>query len=126
MRRRPVKVGWFRTIDPHVVNVIIPGIEHLNLLVIPPDTAPAAAHKALAIATQCRDRVERRRRGGPGGGRRRRYPERADLNLELDLAVGHGAGLRLIRRLCDEVRLEGDAGSARLHLRLHRRADATA
>ncbi|MGI5291743.1 hypothetical protein ACQEVF_51710 [Nonomuraea polychroma] len=50
----------------------------------------------------------------------------ADLNLELDLAVGHGAGLRLIRRLCDEVRLEGVAASARPQLRLHRRTDATA
>ncbi|MEV5497700.1 DUF5994 family protein [Nonomuraea fuscirosea] len=51
---RHVKVGWFRTIDPHVVNLIIPGIEHLNLLVIPPDTTAAAAHKALAMTTRCR------------------------------------------------------------------------
>jgi hypothetical protein len=55
--RRQVKVGWFRTIDPHVVNLIIPGIEHLNLLVIPPDTAPAAAAKALGMATRCRGRT---------------------------------------------------------------------
>jgi hypothetical protein len=48
---RQVKVGWFRTIDPHVVNLIIPGVEHLNLLVIPPDTPPVAAAKALGLAT---------------------------------------------------------------------------
>ncbi|MGP3959531.1 DUF5994 family protein [Nonomuraea sp. 3N208] len=54
---RHVKVGWFRTIDPHVINLIIPGIEHLNLLVIPPDTTPAAAHKALVMATRCRGRT---------------------------------------------------------------------
>ncbi|MEV1171425.1 ATP-binding protein [Nonomuraea sp. NPDC049784] len=54
----------------------------------------------------------------------------ADLSLEPDLAaghcVGHCVGLWLIRRLCDEVSLEGVAGSARLHLHLHRRPDATA
>lgn len=54
---RQVKVGWFRTIDPHVVNLIIPGIEHLNLLVIPPDTTPAAAANALDMATRCRGRT---------------------------------------------------------------------
>ncbi|MFF4625778.1 DUF5994 family protein [Nonomuraea jabiensis] len=54
---RHVKVGWFRTIDPHVVNLIIPGIEHLNLLVIPPGTTPAAADKALGMATRCRGRT---------------------------------------------------------------------
>ncbi|TDD13392.1 DUF5994 family protein [Nonomuraea diastatica] len=54
---RHVKVGWFRTIDPHLVTLIIPGIEHLNLLVVPPDTTPAAADKALDLATQCRGRT---------------------------------------------------------------------
>ncbi|MEV4110163.1 DUF5994 family protein [Nonomuraea sp. NPDC049695] len=54
---RHVKVGWFRTIDPHVVNLIIPGIEHLNLLVIPPGTTPAAAANALGMATRCRGRT---------------------------------------------------------------------
>ncbi|MEV5497699.1 ATP-binding protein [Nonomuraea fuscirosea] len=54
----------------------------------------------------------------------------ADLSLEPDLAAGHGVGygvgLWLIRRLCDEVSIEGVAGSARLRLRLHRQARATA
>jgi hypothetical protein len=54
---RQVRVGWFRTIDPHVVNLIIPGVEHLNLLVIPPDTPWAAAAKALDLATRCRGRT---------------------------------------------------------------------
>jgi hypothetical protein len=54
---RQIRVGWFRTIDPHVANLISPGIEHLNLLVIPPDTAPAAADKALDMATRCRGRT---------------------------------------------------------------------
>ncbi|MEV4013937.1 ATP-binding protein [Nonomuraea angiospora] len=56
----------------------------------------------------------------------------ADLSLEPDLAAGHGVGygygvgLQLIRRLCDEVSIEGVMGSARLRLRLHRQAPATA
>ncbi|MCA2222952.1 ATP-binding protein [Nonomuraea aurantiaca] len=50
----------------------------------------------------------------------------ADLSLEPDLAAGHGVGLWLIRRLCDEVSIEGVAGSARLRLRLRRQAPATA
>ena len=54
----------------------------------------------------------------------------AHLSIEPDLATGHtaspGAGLWLIRRLCDEVRLQGVAGSARLCLRLHRQAQDTA
>src|SRR5690606_35740155 len=54
---RQVRVGWFRTIDPHMVNLIIPGVEHLNLLVIPPDTPPAAAAKALNLATRCLGRT---------------------------------------------------------------------
>ncbi|TMR12009.1 hypothetical protein ETD86_33900 [Nonomuraea turkmeniaca] len=54
---RQVKVGWFRTIEPHVINLIIPGIEHLNLLVIPPDTTPTAADNALDLATRCRGRT---------------------------------------------------------------------
>ncbi|MEU5869892.1 DUF5994 family protein [Nonomuraea sp. NPDC047529] len=54
---RQVRVGWFRTIDPHLINLIIPGIEHINLLVIPPDTTPAAAEKALDLATRCRGRT---------------------------------------------------------------------
>ncbi|MFB4273505.1 DUF5994 family protein [Nonomuraea sp. GTA35] len=54
---RYVKVGWFRTIDPHVVNLITRGTEHLNLLIIPPGTAPAAATNALGLATRCRRRT---------------------------------------------------------------------
>ncbi|MBO3752871.1 ATP-binding protein [Streptosporangiaceae bacterium NEAU-GS5] len=53
----------------------------------------------------------------------------ADLSLEPGHGLGHGvggAGLRLIRRLCDEVSIEGSAGSARLRLRVHRQAPATA
>ncbi|MEU8401696.1 DUF5994 family protein [Nonomuraea sp. NPDC048892] len=56
-RGRQVKVGWFRAIDPHMINLIIPGIEHINLLVIPPDTTPPAADKALGMATRCRGRI---------------------------------------------------------------------
>ncbi|MEV1203894.1 DUF5994 family protein [Microbispora rosea] len=54
---RQVKVGWFRTIDAHVVTLITSGMEHLNLLVIPPETTPAAAGKALTMATRCRGRT---------------------------------------------------------------------
>ncbi|MFI0422824.1 DUF5994 family protein [Spongiactinospora sp. 9N601] len=54
---RQVKVGWFRTIDPQVIDLIIPGIEHINLLIVPPGTTPAAAAKALDLATRCRGRT---------------------------------------------------------------------
>ncbi|GAA3525517.1 hypothetical protein GCM10022419_000240 [Nonomuraea rosea] len=40
--------------------------------------------------------------------------------------VSDGVGLRLTRRLCDEVSLEDVAGSARLRMRLRRSAQATA
>ncbi|MFI9561261.1 ATP-binding protein [Nonomuraea endophytica] len=48
-----------------------------------------------------------------------------DLSIEPDLEPGNGVGLWLIRRLCDEVSIEGVAGSARLRLRLRRPAQAT-
>ncbi|MEU5864041.1 MULTISPECIES: DUF5994 family protein [unclassified Nonomuraea] len=50
---RQVREGWFRAIDPHLINLIIPGIEPINLLVIP----PAAPEKALALVTRCRGRA---------------------------------------------------------------------
>ncbi|GAA0975062.1 hypothetical protein GCM10009555_032290 [Acrocarpospora macrocephala] len=50
----------------------------------------------------------------------------AHLDTGPEPAVGHGAGLWLIRRLCDEVSLERVAGMARLHLCLHHRVRAGA
>lgn len=45
----------------------------------------------------------------------------ADLSIEPDLVAGRGAGLWMIRRVCEEVGLRGVEGSVRLRLRLHRR-----
>jgi hypothetical protein len=44
----------------------------------------------------------------------------AHLQAEPDPVTRRGAGLWLVGRLCDEVSLEGDAGSTRLRLRVHR------
>ncbi len=43
------------------------------------------------------------------------------LHTQPDLDRGGGAGLLLVRTLCDEVRLEHEAGRAHLHLRMHTR-----
>ncbi|MEV5503607.1 ATP-binding protein [Nonomuraea fuscirosea] len=53
----------------------------------------------------------------------------AHLSIEPGHRVSHvsdGVGLRLIRRLCDEVSLEDVAGSTRLRLRLRRPVQAAA
>jgi hypothetical protein len=47
---RIVRLGWFRTIDPHLVSLTGSGGERVELLVVPPDTAPAAAARAMALA----------------------------------------------------------------------------
>ncbi|MEV0819937.1 hypothetical protein [Nonomuraea rubra] len=67
----------------HVVDLIVPGIEHLNLLVIPPDTPPAAAHEALGLATRCRGRT---RPGDILTAENRNGTADATAELELDLA----------------------------------------
>ncbi|MEV4622441.1 DUF5994 family protein [Asanoa sp. NPDC049573] len=45
-----VRVGWFTSIDPAVVIATTYGGDQVDLLVVPPATAPAAADKVMAEA----------------------------------------------------------------------------
>ncbi|MEV0386747.1 DUF5994 family protein [Nonomuraea sp. NPDC050643] len=45
-----VRVGWFRSSDPHLITLSVAGAAPLTLLVIPPGTANAPATAALALA----------------------------------------------------------------------------
>ncbi|MFH8485117.1 DUF5994 family protein [Streptomyces longisporoflavus] len=48
---RVVKVGWFTTeLDPHKVLLLFYGVGRRDLLVIPPETRPAAAARLMAAA----------------------------------------------------------------------------
>jgi hypothetical protein len=49
-RGRQVKVGWFRSADPHLITLSIAGTLPVTLLVIPPRTAVGSAMAALALA----------------------------------------------------------------------------
>ncbi|TDC03611.1 hypothetical protein E1267_25810 [Nonomuraea longispora] len=49
-RGRPVRVGWFRSADPHLVTLTIEGKAPIVVLVIPPGTAHAPAVAALTLA----------------------------------------------------------------------------
>ncbi|MBB3083906.1 DUF5994 family protein [Geodermatophilus sabuli] len=50
---RTVRLGWFRGLDPHLVNLSggDDGRDRLDLLVVPPDTADAVAARALSAAS---------------------------------------------------------------------------
>jgi hypothetical protein len=56
---RVVKVGWFHAIDPRIISLALASAEPITLLVIPPDTAGAAAHQALTLAASDRGRTVR-------------------------------------------------------------------
>lgn len=47
---RVIKVGWYRSMDPHGLSVSLDRGEPLQLLVIPADTAPTPAGIAMAMA----------------------------------------------------------------------------
>ncbi|MFB4267939.1 DUF5994 family protein [Nonomuraea sp. GTA35] len=49
-RGRQVRVGWFRSADPHLITLSIAGTVPITLLVIPPRTAAGPAMAALALA----------------------------------------------------------------------------
>ncbi|MEV4021049.1 DUF5994 family protein [Nonomuraea angiospora] len=49
-RGRQVRVGWFRSADPHLITLSIAGTAPITLLVIPPDTANGPAMAALTRA----------------------------------------------------------------------------
>lgn len=47
---RRVRVGWFRTTDPHMLGVTRASQDRLALLVVPPEAAGQAAESAMAMA----------------------------------------------------------------------------
>ncbi|MGR6919956.1 DUF5994 family protein [[Actinomadura] parvosata] len=47
---RQVRVGWFRSADPHLITLSVAGTVPITLLVIPPPTATGQAMAALALA----------------------------------------------------------------------------
>jgi Family of unknown function (DUF5994) len=47
---RRVRVGWFRTVDAHMIGVTRAFQDRLALLVVPPEAAVQAAERAMAMA----------------------------------------------------------------------------
>jgi hypothetical protein len=47
---RRVRVGWFRTMDAHMIGVTRAFQDRLALLVVPPEAAVQAAERAMAMA----------------------------------------------------------------------------
>jgi hypothetical protein len=47
---RQVRVGWFQTMDPHMIGVTKAFQDRLALLVVPPQATTAAAGIAMAMA----------------------------------------------------------------------------
>ena len=47
---RPVRVGWFRAMDPHMIGVTRAFQDRLALLIVPPAASTAAAQIAMAMA----------------------------------------------------------------------------
>ncbi|MEV4656530.1 DUF5994 family protein [Micromonospora sp. NPDC049301] len=45
-----VRIGWFDTLDPALLVATTGRDDQLDLLVVPPDTAPATAERAMAAA----------------------------------------------------------------------------
>ncbi len=49
---RIIKVGWFRSMDPHLLTLTsVGGLDRYDLLIVPPSASPAAAGRAIAAAT---------------------------------------------------------------------------
>jgi hypothetical protein len=50
---RTIRLGWFRGLDPHLVNLSggDDGRDRLDLLVVPPDTADGVAEQAMSAAS---------------------------------------------------------------------------
>jgi hypothetical protein len=54
---RVIALGWFRTIDPHLVSVTsLDARDRLDLLVVPPDDDKALADRAFALVLDGHDR----------------------------------------------------------------------
>jgi hypothetical protein len=50
---RVIRVGWFRSMDPHVLTVTSSaGADRMDLLIVPPGTAGPAAERAMAAAIE--------------------------------------------------------------------------
>ena len=54
--RHAIRVDWFTTIPRHTISVTADGKGLIELLVVPPDTLPAAASAAMDMAMTSRDR----------------------------------------------------------------------
>jgi Family of unknown function (DUF5994) len=54
---RTLHIGWFRSIDPHLISLTGGTGERLELLVVPPDATDATAHRAMEIASTGRNRA---------------------------------------------------------------------
>jgi Family of unknown function (DUF5994) len=52
-----IGLGWFSGIDPHLVSLTGSMGERLELLVIPPETSPESAARAMVLATTPRNRT---------------------------------------------------------------------
>jgi uncharacterized protein DUF5994 len=50
---RVVQLAWFRACDAHTIRLVGTGSWHLDVLVIPPDTAAANAAAAMAGVSRC-------------------------------------------------------------------------
>jgi hypothetical protein len=49
---RVIRLGWFRSMDPHLLNLTRDGgSARVDLLVVPPDTSEAVAARAMSAAT---------------------------------------------------------------------------
>ncbi len=54
---RIIKLGWFRSMDPHVLTLTtVGGQERYDLLIVPPNATPAAAGRAMAAASSADNR----------------------------------------------------------------------
>ena len=54
---RRVRVGWFRTINPHTIGLTRAAQDRLVLLVVPPQATTAAAATAMAMAADVSNNV---------------------------------------------------------------------
>jgi len=51
-----IGLGWFSRMDPHLVSLTGSMGERLELLVVPPETSPESAARAMVLATATRNR----------------------------------------------------------------------
>jgi hypothetical protein len=52
-----IHLGWFREIDPHLVSLRTGNDQRIDLLVIPAETDPAVAARAMVLASTARNEL---------------------------------------------------------------------